>query len=262
MGFALGGSFVWAIQKPAHHQQIQASDTQPQQHAEDQSNSWWGHSDPGVTLATAVLGAVAIVQAALFFIQLHYMRDGLRDAKVAAEAAEKAAQAAIEANRPWIRIRSIQTDRISFFDWGASITTHIELENTGNSPAIGVQIVSKVFPVYSKTGDVPIMRNGILEQAKRLPYDIGVTVFPKDIQSHPFIASILREEMEEGANVQSDGVRFNVLCVAGCVDYQFPSGRGRHQTTFWCYVQGPVAIQDSGIVPIEFRRITANEIAN
>ncbi len=261
MGFALGGSFVWGLQEPAAHQQTQAGSNQQQQQTQAKSDSHWGHSDPGVTFVTAALVIVGIGQAILFFVQLRYMRDGVRDAKVAADAAEKTAHAAIEANRPWIRIRSIRTDRISFFDWGASITTDIELENVGNSPAIGVQIATRMFPVYDKT-NVATMRRDILNRARELPNAGGVTVFPKDIQVHPFIASVRRKEMDEGANIDSNGVRFNVLCVTGCVDYRFPSGEGRHQTTFWCYVHGPVVIQDTGIMPAEVIRVTANETAN
>jgi hypothetical protein len=66
------------------------------------SESWrqWATTDP-VAAFTLGLMLIAGVQAIMFFVQLRYMNEGLRDASVATRAAQLSADAAAAGNRPW-----------------------------------------------------------------------------------------------------------------------------------------------------------------
>jgi hypothetical protein len=84
----------WSSQKPPHHHVAQTGGDRAKQHAQPNHNSTWGHSDPGVTFATVLLAVIGIAQAGLFFVQLRYMRKGMYDARIAAEAAKESADIA------------------------------------------------------------------------------------------------------------------------------------------------------------------------
>jgi hypothetical protein len=112
-------------------------------------------NDRALTFATQIIAIftiglvmVAAVQAGLFWVQLRYMRDGMQDAKTAAEAAKTAAHAATTANnqsreffiadtRPWLILSVLE---IAVSDSDDQIALSIAAKNIGKSPAIGVDL--------------------------------------------------------------------------------------------------------------------------
>src|SRR5262249_1347333 len=105
MGFALGGSFVWGIlylpppektERPAQtypKQQPPSEGEKTQSPDAELTGSTWLTKD-AAGFFTFGLVLVGIGQAALFFFQLRYMNQGMKDAATAAKAARDGASAA------------------------------------------------------------------------------------------------------------------------------------------------------------------------
>jgi len=107
----------------------------------------WGHADPGVTFVTFCLVLVAGVQAALFIIQLRYMRTGLRDAEIAAKAATMTANAVVDNERPWVGPITTSSKQITP---GQFIDATVVIQNSGHTPALDMRAAFK-GSIKSKT---------------------------------------------------------------------------------------------------------------
>jgi hypothetical protein len=97
---------------------------------------WLTHD--GASFFTAVLCLIASIQAGLFVWQLLYMKWGLRDTKITAEAARDAAIAQkdqfLASNRPKIRIKHVWFT--GNFQPEASLTARVECVNVGTTEGI------------------------------------------------------------------------------------------------------------------------------
>jgi hypothetical protein len=103
----------------------------------------WGESDPALAFFTFCLSFIAAVQAGLFVWQLRYMRDGVRDAEAAANAAKDSVNAQRDefaaTHRPRVRVKHVylasdiwQKNRIVINLWCVNTgTTDAKLEEIG-----------------------------------------------------------------------------------------------------------------------------------
>ena len=116
---------------------------------------------------TVMLFGVAILQAALFFYQLRYMRQGMKDATIAANAARDGAAAANEqakaiivAERPYVFFKITKPGLISqnerlIPDTETKGRLHFELINAGRTPAM-LDEFKETYPVIEGITDAPV----------------------------------------------------------------------------------------------------------
>lgn len=154
LGFALGGSFVWVLQgqqEPVAHQESRPGNGHQQQQRQHQGGFWSGHSDPGVTVGTGALVIVAIFQAVLFFVQLRYMRVGMKDAELAANASRDSALATRDSVdlakitarrqlRAYLVVEKCTAERFS----GGSMIATLKIRNCGQTPADRMIVVGSI----------------------------------------------------------------------------------------------------------------------
>jgi hypothetical protein len=127
---------------------------------EDHTTNERGLTDWTRALAifTALLVAVAIAQAGLFVFQLLVMRAGLRDSKLAAEAALTSAESAMRIERPWVLMDKFLLRGAPFYkpesfwqtDEGRNVAAKPPLvkfnwQNAGRSPAFLIGMKQKFF---------------------------------------------------------------------------------------------------------------------
>jgi hypothetical protein len=199
------------------------------------------------TAKAAIDGALAAERAALA---------AERANEVAAAAAKEAAEAAAEANRlnreayvadqrPWIAALRTPGGPITWDSNGCRFSVRFVLRNTGRTPALKVDIRSKVLIRYG--GDNWVKEQLQVAEGVREGYSspIGVTIFPGS--EAPVIHQILieknqlDEELEFSRSLFKDGKPRIFPTGVGCVDYYLSVGEdmsieNRRQTGFIFHV--------------------------
>jgi hypothetical protein len=129
---------------------------------------------------TLALFLGAIGQAALFFYQLRYMRQGMKDATIAANAARDGAAAANEqakaiivAERPYVFFKITkpglipQNERL-IPDTETKGRLHFELINAGRTPAM-LDEFKETYPVIEGITDAPVPLDPMKDRGTLLP---------------------------------------------------------------------------------------------
>jgi hypothetical protein len=202
---------------------------------------------PGLSYASPALSdpkpsgwwAVYLHVASLFITSLLVVFTGLmwyatyklaKDSNRSITAAEKAAEAAISAQRAWVKVDVKATHFLVGED-------HIQLEvaltptNVGKTPA--THVFSWVSP--SPVTDVDGFRiHDVMKQARdtvlgfRRSREIGITLFPND----PYfgfeakaVCVMNQELVKAGIDIKRDGKPINFTC-CGIVSYKFSGGSG------------------------------------
>jgi hypothetical protein len=139
---------------------------------------------------TIALVLVAGVQAALFLVQLRYMRKGMEDAKIVAEATKVSADAALKSantaqaalianDRAWISIKAEIIGPLVFEKDRIHIGIGFDLKNVGKSPATHLEMYAQLCAdiiVAKNKGDDAIKRSRLY-----LMNDVfGVVLFPDE----------------------------------------------------------------------------------
>jgi hypothetical protein len=99
-----------------------------------------------LTFATALLFIAASVQAGLFVWQLSIMRDGMNDARIAAEAAKISADALMKAQRAYVRLSHVGGMTLQIADETAVIQIQLQAKNWGETPAIVTSVA--IGPIF------------------------------------------------------------------------------------------------------------------
>jgi len=165
--------------------QNEAAERQRQKDREKSSSDWW------IVYFTGALTFVGIVQLIAMFRQASYMREGLAETKVAADAAKKSAKAAEDSvvlagqnmhldQRAWVAPNEVIIKRES----NQSLTATILLKNTGKTFAKRC-FVSSNFTVKALTDADPdfdtLMQKadkinlGIIAPSQEVPYTMNAT---------------------------------------------------------------------------------------
>lgn len=155
------------------------------------------------------------------------------DMQASIAAAQKAADAAVAAQRPWIKVvdLKIENTNTSSGTQNSQIRLEISLKNTGNSPAINIRINTKIFPerVPRRVGDYvmadakrDVMSEAMVGQSEG---SLGLMLFPNDETSISQIKGISWDRFKAHAATSSDGKSL-YICIAGCVTYRFVGGIG------------------------------------
>jgi hypothetical protein len=138
-------------------------------------------------------------QAVMFLIQLRYMRKGMNDATIAANAAKDSARAAAEANRPWVSIKEVSfTEPFRILPDGVVSSVEVKTENVGRSPAVGVSVWVQLIPVEFGNGpDIRQIQEMVLNEARvRADRAFAGSIFPSQITLHDITFSVTRAQLE------------------------------------------------------------------
>lgn len=102
-----------------------------------------------LALFTLLLFGIAVLQAGFFLWQLRYMRQGMRDTEIAAnagrESANVAARTLIASQRPWVSAKIELVGPMTFDASGGYLPLRYILENSGPSPALNVSINPRII---------------------------------------------------------------------------------------------------------------------
>lgn len=218
--FAIGMSFDSSRHQPAQQStNAQAAQGYQGHKPEPFSIDWLTHD--GVVFFTAVLCFIAFVQAGLFLWQLRYMRVGMRDAKIAADAAKLGSQAALEANRAWLNVSEVCFAKpLAVRANGVVADVDIKIENVGRSPALGVTAWVQLIPVPTGGRTIQDAQASVLSEAiSRSDYP-GNAIFPTQTSVFPISTSIATKELESSSvNVVGRGTLSTIL-LGVCVCYR------------------------------------------
>jgi hypothetical protein len=133
------------------------------------------------------------------------------------------------AQRPWVAVTYPEVVSDFAFDlFGATISIHLHIKNSGHSPAAFVTVFPLIFTMDNDAEGINKVRATCVEARKR-PFDqlTGGTVFPgdEDVRAISF-----RLSATDIMRLRSAPMSTTML--AGCIDYVFEFQPGHHQTGF------------------------------
>jgi hypothetical protein len=128
----------------------------------------------GLAIFTFFLFCAAVVQIGLFVWQLKLFRASLGHTKTAAIAALQSAKAAIDAQRPWIKLDVNIASDLSDDGHGARLQFDVTISNVGNSPATDIEVWS---PMVCGGNGIPWV-TAFTKIPQRT--NLGFSIFPKE----------------------------------------------------------------------------------
>jgi hypothetical protein len=213
-----GGMVGWSSRhQPTERKEEKKTENTTQKHM-PVSDSWLMRDAAG--FFTLWLVIVGFGQAGLFVWQLGYMSKGLKDAAKAANAAKLAAEAAVDANRPWLNIKDVQfKEPLTITENGAFSMVTVQIKNIGRSPAIDASVWVEMLPMVSgeKVGD--IQAHVVSEATKRNSKDLGNVVFPDQTVPKSIAFSIPMDQLVRGQQ-SIDSVDYVNLNMGVCTCYR------------------------------------------
>lgn len=187
-----------------------------------------GKSDDVVALYTVVLAAVGAGQLALFWWQLHLIRDSLQDTKEAADAAKDSAKAAITAQRPWIQTRLEIVGPLEMPGTDVRIEFKVEQKNIGNSPATNIQSWAYMACAGSLKG-IPIER--ALSKLQHFNPNSGHSLFPNDDCAEPCWGGLSEAELNVALAEAQISKRISIVVVVS-TRYRYIGGIGETKAVY------------------------------
>ena len=195
---------------------------------------------------TFALFIVGIGQAGLFFVQLRYMRIGMRDATMAANASRQGAEAAIEANRlnrdvfvdsqrPWLDVDvQLAGPFVSNLERGR-IELAITVRNVGDKPAFNIITEILTFP-NSEIGDPVTQYHRLAEQMGRFNHrgsGFGRRLFPdKLFEANRANSTAVWHRDHIVAGIAKGNVLDLPMGICVCVDYASAIDDRHYQTGY------------------------------
>jgi hypothetical protein len=141
---------------------------------------------------------------------------------ISAEEARRTADAAHDANRPWIEIVITEKRSFSLKPSLARIELMASLKNRGNAPATSVMSRAILVPVpesHSETGTAVAVLEALLDGLDQRQADQGSTIFPGvELEPRPYGWNVRRQDLDEAAGDPGNKVKF---WVAIGVRYKF-----------------------------------------
>jgi hypothetical protein len=223
---------------------------------------WWRQADPQRRTANAtVLLAGGTILLAMFSLLTLFVthRDTARlisDARVASKqqhgdtlmALQKtdATVAAMQtqadimraAQRPWVKVALEIAGPLTFTPEEARVAIAFVLMNTGNSPAVNVEVHPEVAQTIQPKQNFVAQMLEICRRVKTIPDDIntliGQTIFPGDTFTQIMFLPKRRAEIEDAFSEFQNNPKNEYFTpeIVGCVSYRFAYQNGRHVTQF------------------------------
>lgn len=225
-GFLIFQAGIASRHSPANNYSTEKSESSETTHKEPSSIwDWVSHDAAG--FFTAWLVAVGFGQAGLFFWQLLYMRSGMNDATMAANAAREGAAASTEANRinrdnfiadqrPWVAPNSeiIFTEPFSPLNGGYTTTVEVRATNAGRSPAFKVQVFAELYLLAPKGGVFAIPKRFKDKLMSASQWVWGSFIFPGNTETHGVSLSLTDEDvLSNVATIRNDRAFYPMLWV-------------------------------------------------
>jgi hypothetical protein len=224
LAIALVVSVVAPFQPPQHEQQQNYAEQQSKEKAAEHkpSKSLWERThEDAVAFYTFILSCFTGLLVAVSGIQGYFLLRADKTARTAADAAKRTAQAAVDANRPWLNIKRIQFVKpLAINERGVHSNVEVQIENVGRSPAIDVAAWTELFPIVSgaklEEWQIRIGAEAAKCHVGKWP---GNAIFPNQTvtQNHPF--SISRDEFLRGGH-KWKGIDIALLNIAVYVGYR------------------------------------------
>lgn len=192
--------------------------------------AWKNQNSEGVTaLYTILLVLVGAGQLGLFWWQLRLIRESLTDTKLAADAANKSAEAAIVAQRPWIKTTLEIGGSLRLNGETASMSFDFSVANVGTSPATNVKTLVSINHDLDPTQ----VLNGS-EPKTSFPPDSapGYSLFAGDKMNYPISGWILPPDLLELTRLAEKGMSGTVT-VTLRTRYQFVGGVGETRKVYF-----------------------------
>ncbi len=243
-------------------------------------------ADP-IALYTFWLAVFTSVLAIVSGIQIFFLINADKTARLSADAAKKSADAAIKsadvairsaeisekslmaANRPWITVDIAAGGPITYNVNGVNFTILYILKNTGNSPATRVNVDPKVFAPAVGIDSVlnpPGELKKLITETKGSENPFGYALFPEQTVRQLVTVTIPTDELKRVTQ------KINFICpmIIGTVSYRSNFDNLVHQTTFMFDVRRsdaprPISIEkkrspsaifiDEGDIPTEEIRL-------
>jgi hypothetical protein len=191
---------------------------------------------------------------------------------VGAVATQKAAEAAIEANRvardafiadqrPWVSVDCSLIAPITWGENGGSFSFKFSLKNTGRTPALNTEVHLRVYSPYGETSYTEDQIK-LADEIRKRKTVMGTTVFPGGTITQRLSTSIGNSEIERIRQWwrEKHGLNYDWLhpVVIGCVNYRSVFGGPGHQTGFIYHIFRTVPKDDAlliapsvGEIPLE-----------
>jgi hypothetical protein len=187
----------------------------------------------------------ALVLASI--IQNFFLIRAEKNARLAAEAAKKSADASVLALRPWVSCEAkIASDLTYRSNGDPCITIRFILKNNGHSPAMGVRLIQwfhLLSPVHTHSIHA---QQRIADLLKGLPaQEHGLLLFPGKTHVSDIELPISRIEIEKSIEDIKPAKHFFPELI-GVVSYTYPLATHNPQTGFIYYLQQIVPTKISG----------------
>ena len=134
-----------------------------------------------------------------------------------------------EAQRPWVEFNPVIDGDLSWAGEEVAMLAHLDLKNSGHSPALNVRVVSKTLLIWDEDTARKLQAQicDVLNQAKEEGY--GLTIFPNNTVAKIMPIEILKAEI---AKFKAHPPVFPRPMVVGCISYLYGADHSTHNTGF------------------------------
>lgn len=196
-----------------------------------------------LSMWTALLAIVAALELFYIIRQERWLKQSVDAANSSAQAAKQSADAAVTAQRAWLRVEVEPS-----FDWnitplGLTVVVNITARNIGKSPA--TRVWPHITIVAPQRDESPLAYNSRISKAKALNAAIakqtisGRTVFPGEEFSIGWNLTFQRNEFDQAVRVDESGRKTINTYITGTVAYHFAGGEGQTPFIFKADESGP-----------------------
>jgi hypothetical protein len=185
------------------------------------------HAADRMVELTRHLAEAAWIQALILLVQTVALVGTLYVAFRSTNAAKRSADAAVAAQRPWLKLDAqIASDLVQHGPNGARLEFRLRLDCLGNSPATNVQAWASMVC----GGKAAPLQQAVNKAQPRMP-GYGFSIFPGDGRQEPLFGSLLPGEIS--AALSAAMAQHHVFVgVVFFVTYQFAGGRGETRKAF------------------------------
>jgi hypothetical protein len=234
--FAMGMMFESSRHQPSSNPTNSTADQIQATHQPD-AFSWDWLTHDGIVFFTCVLAVIAGIQAALFVWQLIYMRKGVRDAEIAANAAAEGnkinRENFVAMRRAWITLDDAKLiAATTFSEDGFRIIAQATIKNIGDTPAKAVWINFESYFAEGNEEKFADAEKRFKTQMRSSPTFLGQILFPNDNITHRLQWVEGPEKFKGAITSRPDGTRRFGMSIFMGVGYRIVGDEQVHITYF------------------------------
>lgn len=162
-----------------------------------------------------------------------------KEAEAALETAKVAQQELEASERPWLSAELSSMEGLTFDENGAEITYFVDTRNVGHSPAISINVYTKLINGMSIGGKDLADRQGICDPWPKAA-EWGEAVFPGQERLNGITSTIPAGELKKSQMFLGPAKGHLNLYLVGCVSYLGTLSDEPYKTTFaYSLINGP-----------------------